>query len=60
MSRALEDSLANLHGVVAKVLTEQVQHQSQEVSFDEQGLEIHGDTIYDCSPATIATCRKLN
>lgn len=44
---------------MATVLTAQVSHQSVEVSFNAMGDEVKGDTVYDCSPAAIATAIKF-
>lgn len=60
MSKASEGQLAELHGVVAKVLTAQIGHQEELTTFDEDGEEVStGELVYDASPATIAAAIKL-
>ena len=60
MSKATESNLAALHGVVAKVLTHQINHQSEKTEFNVDGEEVGtGEMFYDASPATIAAAIKF-
>lgn len=60
MSKATEDKLGTLHGVVAQVLTAQMLHQTEETKFDEEGNEIGtGEMQYTVMPATIAASIKF-
>lgn len=60
MSKATEEKLSALHAAVADVLTAQVTHQQEDVSFDAEGNEVgSGEMIYTASPATIAVAVKF-
>lgn len=60
MSKASEDALAQLHAVVAKVLTDQVSHKAEETTFDKDGLEVGtGEFVYTATPATVAAAIKF-
>ncbi|ASL24429.1 putative terminase small subunit [Alteromonas phage vB_AspP-H4/4] len=60
MSKATELALGDLHGAVAKVLTSQVLHETEETTFDEEGNEVPtGNVAFDASPATIAAAIKF-
>jgi len=60
MSKANENKLGDLHGVVAQVLTAQVSHQQEEMDFDSDGEEIGtGNMVYTAQPATIAAAIKF-
>ena len=60
MSKATEDKLSVLHGVVAKVLTAQLEHTAPETMFDEDGDCVEtGEVEYDATPATIAAAIKF-
>lgn len=59
-NKATEKRLSVLHGVVAEVLTAQLQHKEAETSFDEEGNCIEtGEEVYSASPATIAAAIKF-
>ena len=58
--KATEPKLATLHGAVAHVLTEQINHRAPELEFDENGHHVEtGEMVYDCSPAVIAAAIKF-
>lgn len=60
MSKATEEKLSALHAAVADVLTAQVTHQQEDVSFDADGNEVSsGEMVYTASPATIAVAVKF-
>ena len=60
MSKASENKLGVLHGVIAEVLTEQVSMKEEETIINLDGeVEGTGEMIYSCSPATIATAIKF-
>ena len=60
MSKATESKLSALHGAVADVLTAQITHQEDDVSYDADGNEIStGGKVYVASPATIAVAVKF-
>lgn len=60
MSKATEEKLSALHAAVADVLTAQVTHQQEDVSFDAEGNEVSsGEMVYTASPATIAVAVKF-
>lgn len=61
MSRkASEDRLSELHGVVATVLTAQLNHQEEATSFDDEGNCVGtGEMQYTATPATVAAAIKF-
>lgn len=60
MSKASEKLLGELHGVVAKVLTDQVAVKEEVQELDEEGIPYGtGEMVYSASPATIATAIKF-
>ncbi len=60
MSKASEALLGELHGAVAKVLTEQVQLQEEVQELDLDGVPVGtGEMLYAASPATLATAIKF-
>jgi hypothetical protein len=60
MSKATEAALATLHGAVAETLTAQVTHETEELTFDEDGNPEHSDVmVRSASPATLAAAIKF-
>ena len=60
MSKATEQKLSALHGAVADVLTAQISHQEEDMSYDENGEAVStGKMVYVASPATIAVAVKF-
>lgn len=60
MAKATEDKLSTLHGVVADVLTAQLQHTEAETTFDEEGNCVEtGGEVHTAAPATIAAAIKF-
>lgn len=60
MSKANEKLLGDLHGMVAKVLTDQVSAQEEIQELDLDGVpQGTGELEYSASPATIATAIKF-
>jgi len=60
MSKASEDKLSELHGVVADVLKAQITRQEKETTINLKGeIEETGKMVYMASPATIATAVKF-
>ena len=60
MSKASEKLLGELHGAVAKVLTDQVSMQEEIQELDLDGVpQGTGEMEYSASPATIATAIKF-
>lgn len=60
MSKASESALGALHGVLAKVLHEQVTRTEDEEVFDEEGAVVKtGNVIYTATPATLAIAAKF-
>ena len=60
MSQATETTLGNLHGVVATVLTTQLQQQEAVTEIDEDGCVVETDELqYTASPALIAAAMKF-
>ena len=61
MSKAAgENALNDLHTAAATVLTAQVGHQEEEVTFNIDGEEVKtGQMAYTASPATIAAAVKF-
>jgi hypothetical protein len=60
MSKASEKLLGDLHGAIAKVLTEQVMMTEEETIINLDGeVEGTGEQLYSCAPATIATAIKF-
>ena len=58
-TKATEAQLAALHGAVAKVLTDQVTHQEDEVMFDGEEEKLTGQKVYTASPATLSVAIKF-
>ena len=60
MSKATQDKMNELHGMVADVLKEQIANVEEETVFTEEGLEVGtGKFKYTASPATIASAIKF-
>lgn len=60
MTKANENKLNQLHGVVAEVLTAQLKHMEAETTFDEEGNCVEtGEEVYTASPATLAAAIKF-
>ena len=59
MSKATEDKMNELHGKVATVLCEIVDHKSAPVTFDEEGNTIVGEEEFDVSPAMVSAATKF-
>jgi hypothetical protein len=60
MSKASERLLGELHGAIAKVLTEQVLMTEEETIINLDGeVEGTGEQLFSCAPATIATAIKF-
>jgi hypothetical protein len=60
MSKASESKLATLHGVVADVLTAQLNHTQAETTFDEAGEMVEtGEVVHTATPATLAAAIKF-
>ena len=60
MSKATEDQLAALHGVVAKVLVSQLEHKAPVTEINAEGEFVPTDEmIFDASPATIGQAVKF-
>lgn len=58
--KATEHKLAVLHGAVAEVLTEQLQHKEAETEFDSEGNCVEtGREVYTAPPATLAAAIKF-
>jgi len=58
--KASERKLSELHGVVAEVLTAQLQQEEECTKINEDGeIEATGETRYTVSPATIAAAIKF-
>ncbi len=59
-NKATETKLGILHGVVADVLTAQLEHKEAETTFNEDGEMVEtGEQIHTASPATIAAAIKF-
>lgn len=60
MSKASEKLLGDLHGAVAKVLTDQVLEQEEVQELGVDGMPFGtGEMAYSASPATLATAIKF-
>jgi len=60
MSKATETKLATLHGIVAEVLSAQLNYTEEEMNFDLEGNEVAtGKQIHTASPATVAAAIKF-
>lgn len=60
MSKATETLLGDLHGAVARVLTDQVLVQEEIQELDADGVpQGTGEMLYAASPATLATAIKF-
>jgi hypothetical protein len=60
MSKASEKLLGDLHGAVAKVLTDQVLVTEEIQELDEEGMPYGtGEMTFAASPATLATAIKF-
>lgn len=60
MSKASELLLGELHGAVAKVLTDQILATEEVQELDEDGMPYGtGDVQYTATPATLATAIKF-
>lgn len=60
MSKADEGKLSKLHGVIAEVLTAQIQHKTEETIINATGeVEGTGEMEFDASPAIIAAGIKF-
>jgi len=60
MSKANESALGQLHGAIARVLTEVVQHEEEIVTYDEEGNAIGtGKMQYTVTPAMMAAGIKF-
>jgi hypothetical protein len=60
MSKASEKLLGELHGAIAKVLTDQVLVQEEVQELDEDGLPFGtGEKAYSATPATLAVAIKF-
>jgi hypothetical protein len=60
MSKASEKLLGELHGAVAKVLTDQILVEEEIQELDEEGMPYGtGEMTYSASPATLATAIKF-
>tara|TARA_R110002020_G_scaffold375177_1_gene586394 strand:- start:82 stop:396 length:315 start_codon:yes stop_codon:yes gene_type:complete len=60
MSKASEKLLGELHGAVAKVLTDQVLVQEEVQELDLEGVPVGtGEMEFTASPATLATAIKF-
>jgi hypothetical protein len=58
--KSTEAALNGLHGVVATVLTEQLELKEKPTSFDEDGNMVEGaEEVYTASPALLATAIKF-
>lgn len=59
-NKATETKLGILHGVVAEVLTKQLEHKEAETTFNEDGEMVEtGEQVHTASPATIAAAIKF-
>jgi len=59
-STATETKLGALHGKVADVLSARLDHQAEDTTFDENGVEVGtGEMVYDCSTQDIAAAIKF-
>jgi hypothetical protein len=59
-NKASEVALGELHGAVARVLTEQITHKEEETRITDDGeVESTGQEVYTASPATIAAAIKF-
>ena len=60
MSKASEKLLGELHGSIAKVLTEQVLMTEEETIINLDGeIEGTGEQLFSCAPATMAQAIKF-
>lgn len=60
MAKATEDKLSALHGVVADVLTAQLQHTEAEMTYDNAGEAVEtGNEVHTAAPATVAAAIKF-
>lgn len=60
MSKATEHALGELHGAIAKVLTDQITMQEEVQELDLEGMPFGtGEMAYTASPATLATAIKF-
>ena len=60
MSKASEKLLGDLHGAIARVLTEQILMTEEETIINLEGeVETTGEQLFSCVPATMATAIKF-
>ena len=60
MGKSSEEALGQLHGAIARVLTNVVEQQEEEVSYDAEGEAVPtGNMMYTVSPAMMATAVKF-
>jgi len=60
MSKASEKLLGDLHGAIARVLTEQILMTEEETIINLEGeVETTGEQLFSCAPATMATAIKF-
>lgn len=58
--KANEEHLGDLHGAVARVLTAQVTHEEEEVTYNSEGEEVPtGNKVFTATPATLAAAIKF-